>query len=122
MLEFNFEHHALIVEFGIKDGEEELAVVFHILQFEILHGDGFGAVFIGSHSQFAAFCDITCLGLEVPEVTIESDVDTWEGWQIRCADVAEVVLAVNDLSAEVADDEETFAVSRHEEHRLDIET
>ena len=111
----------MVLQQTVKDGEEELVVVFNILQFEVLHGDSFGAVVVGDDFQGAALGDIACLRLEGPEVAVEGNMYAGEHRQIRCADVAEVVLAVNELSAKVTDDEEALAVGRHEEHRLDIE-
>ena len=114
-------HIAVILQRAIEDGEEKLTVVFHVLQLEVLHGNGLSAVVIGDDPQSATLSDIACLRLEGPEVAVESHVDAGEDRQIRRADVAEVILAIDNLSAKVADDEEALAVGRHEEHRLDVE-
>ncbi len=95
--------------------------MFHIRQDEVLHNDRLGAIVVGDYVHGTALGDIARLRLEGPEVTVEGDTHAGEDWQIRRADVAEVILAIDDLSAKVADDEEALAVGRHEEHRLDVE-
>ena len=114
-------HIAGVLQRAIEDGEEKLAVVLHVLQLEVLHGDGLGAVVVGDHPQGATLGDIARLGLEGPEVTIEGHVYARESGHPRRADVTEVIFTVDELAAQVADDIETLAVGRHEEHRLDIE-
>ena len=71
-------HIAVILERAVEDGEEELAVVFHILQFEVFHNDGFGAVVVADNFESTALGNVACLRLESPKVAVQSDVYTWE--------------------------------------------
>ena len=73
----------MILQRAIEDGEEKLAVVLHILQLQVIHDDGFGAVIISGDLQGSTLGNITRLWLEGPEVTVESHMDAWEDWQIR---------------------------------------
>ena len=103
-------------------GEEYAVGVFHVREDEVLQIDGLGAVVVGGDPQSAALGHIARLGLEGPEVGVEGDMDTRQGGQIRRADIAELVLAYKRCVARIADDEETLAVGRHEEHRLHVKT
>ena len=110
----------MVLQRAIEDRKEKLAVVFHILEFEVLHCDGLGAVFVGDDLQCAFLCNVTRLRLEGPEIAVKGNVYTREFGQIRCAEIPEAVLTIDDLTTQVTDDEETFAVSRHKEHRLHV--
>ena len=88
-----------------------------VLQLEVFHGDSLGAVVVGDDLQGTFFGNVSCLGLEGPEVTIEGDMHARESGYPRRADVTEAIFAVHKLATQVADDVETFAIGRHEDHR-----
>ena len=111
-------HIAVVLQFGVKDGEEELVVVLKVLQLEVLHGDGLGAVGVGDDLQGAALGHIAGLGRHGPEVVFGGDMDAGEEGQIRRDEIAKLELAVGGFAIDIADDEGTLVVGRHEEHRL----
>ena len=42
-------HVAVVLQRAVDDGEEELVVVFNVLQLQVLHDDGLGAVVVGGN-------------------------------------------------------------------------
>ena len=72
----------MVLQLAIEDGEEELAVVFNVFEFEVFHRDGLGAVFIGDDFQGAILCNVTRLRLEGPEIAVKGNMYTGEFGQI----------------------------------------
>lgn len=97
-LQAQFIHVAMILQRAIEDGEEELAVMFNILQLQVFHGNGLSAIVVGDDFQGAFFGNVTRLGLEGPEVGIEGDMHAREFGQIRRTEIAEAILSIHDLT------------------------
>ena len=95
----------MILQRSVKEGPEEFVVVLDVLQLEVLHDDGFGAVVVGDDAQRAALGHIARLGLHGPEVGIQSHVDARQRGQVRRNELAQWVFAIDGLVADEADDE-----------------
>lgn len=106
----NLIHVAVVLQRSIDDWEEEFVIMFHVFQFQVFHDDGLGAVVICGDFHRATLGDIACLGLESPEVAIESNVHAWEFGQIRCEQVSKLVFTLQGFVAKITDDEETLAI------------
>ena len=104
----------MVLQLAIEDGEEELAVVFPVLEFEVLHRDGLGAVFVGDDLQCALLCNVTRLRLEGPKIAVKGNVYAREFGQIRCAEIPEAILPIDDLVAQIADDVVSLVVGHNE--------
>ena len=100
----------MIGELGIKNGEEKLAVVLHVLQLKIRHGDRLCSIFVGDNLQGATLGDITSLGRERPKVGVESDMHTRQRGKIRRDEVSQLVFSIHGFIANKTDDKRPLVV------------